>query len=71
MLNQLSQYFAKKKGEKIEMTKRSLWFNGFEVEHKTRLIKICIERCENSLYSQRCTLYYCKVTRLLLRFRFV
>lgn len=53
------------------MTKRSLWFSGFEVEHKTRLIKICIERCENSLYSQRCTLYYCKVTRLLLRFRFV
>lgn len=53
------------------MTKRSLWFNGFEVEHKTRLIKICIERCENSLYSQRCTLYHCKVTRLLLRFRFV
>lgn len=36
MLYQLSQYFAKKKGEKIEMTKRSLWFNGFEVEHKTR-----------------------------------
>lgn len=46
MLYQLSQYFAKKKGEKIEMTKRSLWFNGFEVEHKIRLIKICIERCE-------------------------